>query len=175
MHYRSPGDPAIAIYLLHERFKSHSSYYYPYIQALPPPLSAWTMTSTAKSALPDDLANRAVALSRVVDLEYDALKNTTTNSGASLPVWLTRDGYRWAQSLVISRAFEPGQPGTAKVLLPGIDFLNHGADALLGPFWDHEANAAEFYADRDFYPGDEVFSCYGGGRGHWWLTHGFAG
>lgn len=154
--YRSPGEPAVALYLLHEASKGERSRLHPYINALPSPSAAWTLNPTAISVLPSNLAPHAARLSRLIDAEYDALARLDAALLAFPRGALSRRRYRWAQSLILSRAFAPevapggggGGGSPCKVLVPGVDLVNHAGDALFGPFWDDSDGAAELYAAR---------------------------
>lgn len=78
----------------------------------------------------------------------------------------TLDLYRWAMTVVYSRAIGITRKGTyMRVIVPVMDMANHsfevGTTASDSFIYEEEADALTLTSAEDLKPGDEVFVCYG--------------
>ncbi|KAG6060632.1 hypothetical protein E4U17_003804 [Claviceps sp. LM77 group G4] len=176
------------LFLVREFLRGRSSFWWPYIQALPQPgvknRRAWALPPfwDADEAELLDGTNVEVGIAKVrqdVQSEFAharKLLSACAVRDSLLDEGLTADLYQWAYCIFASRSFRPSlvlldacrkalPAGVAmddfSMLLPLLDVGNH--DMTVNVRWelDHEAEQCSLLVGKEHQPGEQVFNNYG--------------
>ncbi|KAG6023156.1 hypothetical protein E4U19_004542 [Claviceps sp. Clav32 group G5] len=176
------------LFLVREFLRGRSSFWWPYIQALPQPglknRRAWALPPfwDADEAELLDGTNVEVGIAKVrqdVQSEFAHARKLLSACAVRDPLLdegLTADLYQWAYCIFASRSFRPSlvlldarrkalPAGVAmddfSMLLPLLDVGNH--DMTVNVRWelDHEAEQCSLLVGKEHQPGEQVFNNYG--------------
>ncbi|KAG5920514.1 hypothetical protein E4U61_007783 [Claviceps capensis] len=177
------------LFLVREYLRGRSSFWWPYIQALPQPglkdRHSWALPPfwDADEAELLDGTNVEVGIAKVrqdVQSEFAHARKLLSACAVRDPILdegLTTDLYQWAYCIFASRSFRPSlvlldarhkallPAGVAmddfSVLLPLMDVGNH--DMTVNVRWelDHDAEQCSLRVGKEHQPGEQVFNNYG--------------
>jgi hypothetical protein len=155
----------LAYHLADPSQRAHS----PYLSGLPPSDVPLLWPAPLRGALLGGTSAAPAAASQVA-LSDDILavldgQGSSSGDRARAASDERRAGFRWAQSVVLSRAHS-GE-GKPLALVPGLDLLNHGGDAAGAAVrFDPSAAAFELVATRAHAPGEHLLIDYGTRASH---------
>jgi hypothetical protein len=155
----------LAYHLAEPSQRAHS----PYLSGLPPSDVPLLWPAPLRGALLGGTSAAPAAASQVA-LSDDILavldgQGSSSGDRARAASDERRAGFRWAQSVVLSRAHS-GE-GKPLALVPGLDLLNHGGDAAGAAVrFDPSAAAFELVATRAHAPGEHLLIDYGTRASH---------
>ncbi|KAG6101070.1 hypothetical protein E4U30_003158 [Claviceps sp. LM220 group G6] len=176
------------LFLVREYLRGRSSFWWPYIQALPQPglknRRAWALPPfwDADEAELLDGTNVEVGIAKIrqdVQSEFAHARKLLSACAVRDPLLdegLTVDLYQWAYCIFASRSFRPSlvlidarrkalPAGVAmddfSMLLPLLDVGNHDMTVHVRWELDHHAEQCSLLVDKDHQPGEQVFNNYG--------------
>ncbi|KAG6170000.1 hypothetical protein E4U11_003083 [Claviceps purpurea] len=176
------------LFLVREYLRGHSSFWWPYIQALPQPglknRRAWALPpfwDTDEAELLDG-TNVEVGIAKVrqdVQSEFAHARKLLSACAVRDPILdegLTADLYQWAYCIFASRSFRPSlvlldarrralPAGVAmddfSMLLPLLDVGNHDMTVHVRWELDHHAEQCSLLVGKEHQPGEQIFNNYG--------------
>lgn len=157
----------LALKLLYERLQGEEGHFWPYIENLPigfPGLPLFydqkTIQSLEYPPVSSQIIKRCRWLLQFSQEEMQGNKNDTPFDDAQIDA----NVLGWAFAAVTSRAFRPGGPESAGVLLPLIDMCNHSFSPnakVVGTSSRKTKGSLSLVAVRDIAADESIMLCYG--------------
>lgn len=164
-------------FLLYEKYRGRTSFWYPYIKTLPKSFNTPAYFSEEEiQPLPFDLQHESGVQVTTVRESYkgfkECLEEHSTLLDGKFVDFVTFDEFRWAWFVVNTRSVYKAdskqtdcngtlQRDNAFALAPVLDLLNHMDTAEVNAGFNIESNKYEIYTMSCYNKGDQVFINYG--------------
>ncbi|XP_021373659.1 SET domain-containing protein 4-like isoform X2 [Mizuhopecten yessoensis] len=180
---RLSSQQAMSIFLLAEKAKHESSFWYPYINILPKKYTTPSFFSeTELNLLPKTVRSRASTEISKVHTAFKLVTDFIRSCWPELAPVITLPDFLWAWYSVNTRSVyykhnlceEFLADGNHLALAPFLDLLNHSYDANITAAFNVNSNCYEIQTENTYRKYDQVFISYGNhDNAHLLVEYGF--